>query len=378
MSSTKNTIEIEKLFLDNNNPRFGGDVNANQKQEDVLDVIVKTFGIDDVLSSIAVNGYFEAEPLVCKKENDDKYIVLEGNRRLAACLIIMGDNRARNHSNLTNHYKKIWESHGSKPINPIPAVVFEGENLDPTILSYLGVRHIAASQPWDSYAKAAWVAKVVEKNDLPLADISLMIGDNNKTISRLLEGYYFIRQLIESGKFQPQDSIRKGRGSVTDYPFSWVYTMLSYSTVRDYLNLRNDPTNNTPIAENKLTEAALVTTSMFGDKSIGKSSAISDSRQLGDLAAVFADTDKVLLLESGKTVEEIERATRPFEERLKIGLKTIREIQTDMITGMSENDIPFEFANNYKEIASRNRRSAQDIEKRFIDALTTDADRIND
>ncbi len=53
-----------------------------------------------------------------------------------------------------------------------------------------------------------------------------MIGDQHRTIRRLLEGCYFIRQTIEAGEFRPQDSQRRGRGSVTDYPFSWVYTVL--------------------------------------------------------------------------------------------------------------------------------------------------------
>jgi hypothetical protein len=64
-----------------------------------------------------------------------------------------------------------------------------------------------------------------------------MIGDQHRTIRRLLEGYYFSRQTIEAGEFRPQDSQRRGRGSVTEYPFSWVYTMLGYSAARDYLGL---------------------------------------------------------------------------------------------------------------------------------------------
>ncbi|PID95816.1 MAG: hypothetical protein CSA85_00445 [Alphaproteobacteria bacterium] len=88
------------------------------------------------------------------------------------------------------------------------------------MLSYLGVRHIAAAQPWDSYAKASWVATITDETGMPVSKITEMIGDQHSTVVRLLEGYRFIRQLIENGEFRPEDSQRKGRGSVSEYPFS--------------------------------------------------------------------------------------------------------------------------------------------------------------
>ncbi len=55
---------------------------------------------------------------------------------------------------------------------------------------------------------------------MPVSKITEMIGDQHSTVVRLLEGYRFIRQLIENGEFRPEDSQRKGRGSVSEYPFS--------------------------------------------------------------------------------------------------------------------------------------------------------------
>jgi len=225
-------LPLDNLLLDPKNPRFGlQDRSASQEQ--ILDHIVEKFGVDYVLSSLAVNGYFEAEPLVCRKQPESKKnVVVEGNQRLAACLIITEDKRAANQATRSAKYGALWKKHGQPVIDPVPAILFESKEQEKAILSYLGVRHIASAQPWDSYAKAAWVAQVIETSGLNISDVSQMIGDQYQTIKRLLEGYYFVLQLVEGGEFQPVNSIRRGRGSVTEYPFSWIYTVLGYTTVR--------------------------------------------------------------------------------------------------------------------------------------------------
>lgn len=369
----RDRLNLNKLLLDKDNPRFG-DLEKSSSQADILDHIVEKFGVDDVLSSLAVNGYFDAEPLVCRKNADDTYTVVEGNRRLAACLIITGDERASHQAKRRSQYQEIWENHGKNQIDPVPVIIFDKPEQNQAILSYLGVRHIASSQPWDSFAKACWVAKVVDESDLTLSDVALMIGDQHKTISRLLEGFYFINQLIETGNFHPDDSVRKGRGSVTAYPFSWVYTMLGYSSTRKFLELPDLTPKKNPVEKKNLSKASLVTKSMFGDKSKGRNAAITDSRELGELASAFSDPEKVSMLEQGKTVEEISRLTRPIEERLRIGLAQVREIQSDLVAGIAEQTISTEIALPLIDLATRNKKTAQEIEKKLKTVVNPDDD----
>lgn len=368
-------IPLERLLLDSENPRFGHAVSGDPNQADILDHIVNTFGVDDVLSSLAINGYISAEPLVCRREEGSNVaIVVEGNRRLAACLILAGDSRAARQKPRSEKYQLIWREHGAKQIDPLPAIVFAGADRRQALLSYLGVRHIASAQPWDSYAKAAWVAQVVEQNQLPLADVALMIGDHHRTIRRLLEGYYFIHQTISAGEFRPQDSQRRGRGSVTEYPFSWVYTMLGYSTARDFLGLGEREPREQLLTKENLTRAGTVTRAMFGDKSKGRSAAIEDSRELGDLAMVLADPDKVAMLEAGKSVTEITRLTKPIEQRLREGLTLVRTVQAEIVAGISEEDVVAELAESLLSLSAVNRRAADDIWRRIAAAARGGSD----
>ena len=365
-------IPLDQLLLDSENPRFGS-LNTETGQRQILDHIVATFGVDDVLNSLAVNGYFEAEPVVCRKDpHSDEFVVVEGNRRLAACLILKADQRAANQKKRTNKFVKLWEEHGRPAIDPIPAIAFEANQQKKEILPYLGVKHIASAQPWDSYAKAAWVAQVVESGNLSIKDISQMIGDQHQTVNRLLEGYYLVRQLIRSGNFRSENSVRSGRGSMTDYPFSWIYTVLGYVTVREYLGIEDSEARENMIAEDKLERGELLLNLMFGNKARGQNAAIDDSRQLKELASAFANPEKIQLLEDGKSLSEVEILTQPIEQRLAEGLRVIRSIFHDLITRLSEQEVDKSVAADLIPMAQKNQRMGTDLVTRIKKAASID------
>lgn len=309
-------IDLSDLQLDQENPRFAEFVPKHTTQRDIVNTIVKQFGVDDVLSSIAVSGYFSAEPLVCKSLGNGKYVVVEGNRRLAAMLILSNDERAKDHAQRIERYQLVHEEHNFPAFNPVPSIVFDENDTKESLLSYLGVRHIVSTKQWDSFAKAAWVSTALNTSTLNLDDIAEMIGDNRGTIQRLLSGFHFIKQLQKEGRFDPESSIRKGRGSNTKYPFSWIYTILGSTSVQNFVDLSKDPTEENPIPNEKLDKASLLVRSMFGDSNKGVNPAINDSRQLSDLARIVASNEKVVYLTQGKTVEEIDRLTQPLEDLL--------------------------------------------------------------
>src|SRR5660397_54407 len=91
-------IPLKHLELDPDNPRFGAQAGKFADEAAVLDYLVDNLGVDNLLPSLAINGYFVAEPLVVKpsSKTKGKYRIVEGNRRLASCLILAGDPRARN------------------------------------------------------------------------------------------------------------------------------------------------------------------------------------------------------------------------------------------------------------------------------------------
>ncbi|QTS88855.1 hypothetical protein JLK41_12195 [Ectopseudomonas khazarica] len=320
-------VSLKDLNLDVNNPRFGMEKGARRNQTDVVDFIVENFGVEDVISSLAYNGYFSAEPLIALKNSDNEYVVVEGNRRLAACLILAGADRSKNQTVLGEKFagkcKDIWTED-----TKVPVQVFE-HNEDRTLLhSYLGVRHIMSAKAWDSYAKAAWIDEIIRSGEMNLDQISQVTGDKNRTIERLLEGFYFINQLRDEGLFDPASSLRKGRGSNPLFPFSWVYTLLNYPQVREWLGLvGNEPTNPKPVKADKRADSAAAVTYMFGNKITSKLPAIDDSRQLSTLAGALADPVKRNLLAQGYSIGRIEELTRAPVDQLT---KAFGEIEANL------------------------------------------------
>lgn len=316
-SGRRTTLPLLQLELDGANPRFGKQAGTFADQSAVLDYIVENFGVDTLLSSLAYNGYFDAEPIIVQPTGSGTYRVVEGNRRLAACLVLAGDERARNQTIRTQTWK--GKTHGTvwSKDTKIPVRVFSDKAEVAKLLPYLGVRHIVSSQPWDSYAKARWIAEVVAKGEMTLDQISEVTGDKNKTIERLLEGYYFINQLVESGKFAPKQSVRRGRGSNPDFPFSWVYTLLDNNSVRKWLGLgERSKTLACPIETDRLDEAGETIRFLFGDSNTGKNPAISDSREIGLLATALGDPGKRSLLREGKSAKDIEKLSQPAQDQL--------------------------------------------------------------
>lgn len=360
----KAELPLSQLLLDVNNPRFGGLSKGGAQQSDVLEHIVDTFGVDDLLSSLSVNGYFEAEPLVAR-ETGAGYIVAEGNRRLAACLMLAGDDRARRVEEKAAKYRSAWEQHGSPSIDPVPVIVFTGAGAQKELLSYLGVRHISASKSWDSYAKAAWVADVVEKHGLSVKDIATMIGDQHQTIDRLLQGFYLVRQLTDAGEFRPSDSLRGGRGSVTEYPFSWVYTILGYQAARKYLEIEPGTSGPNPLQAAGTKKGGALMRAMFGDRKQGRSASVKDSRQLGQLASMLVNPETLTMIEQGKNVEEIEAAITPINDKLRLGIEQVRETLRDLVARMDEVEVERDVATSVLKPAERAASLSQSLVRKL-------------
>lgn len=366
-------IALQDLQLDIENPRFGESAAAFSSQSDVVDWIVEQFGVDDVISSLAINGYFDAEPLIAEKiKGSKKYVVKEGNRRLAACLILAKDPRAKKHWKKAETHHKRGHASDWGSTKRLPVIVFD-EKESQALLSYLGVRHIVSSQPWDSYAKATWISHVVESGTLTLDEIAEVTGDKNKTIARLLEGYHFVRQLISAGHFDPKSSMRRGRGSNIDYPFSWVYTLLGYGPVRDWLSLSTDGNLTEPIPEGKIDEASLTLTAMFGDKARSISAAIEDSREIGQLAVALGNSTKRNLLRSGYTIDQIEEESKPVEDRISAQLIIARDSLRMANALLAEHNVGTKEAEELLEVVKPIRKQANEI-YRSLDAVVNEDD----
>ena len=79
---TTKRLHVASLHLDAKNPRLGRETTARAPRE-IIQYLFEHYKAMEVAESIAARGYFENEPLLGIKEND-QLVIVEGNRRLAA------------------------------------------------------------------------------------------------------------------------------------------------------------------------------------------------------------------------------------------------------------------------------------------------------
>ena len=198
---------VSQLLLDPENPRLASlALTDNPSQFDLLKVLWTEMAVDELVMSIAANGFFPEEPLFVVpvpaketgSESPDKklYYVLEGNRRLAAVRILLHDD-LRQRLRISN--MPVLDQQAKERLRKLPVSIYKDRE---ELWAYLSFRHINAPQEWDAYSKARFVALVHEKYEVPLDQIASRIGDQHETVRRLYRGFKILRQAEEEGSFR--------------------------------------------------------------------------------------------------------------------------------------------------------------------------------
>ena len=76
-----------ELYFDPGNPRLRRD-EQSASQERLLNVMISRFKVEELADSIVTSGFIEFDPMIACLE-DQRTIVLEGNRRLAALKLLL-------------------------------------------------------------------------------------------------------------------------------------------------------------------------------------------------------------------------------------------------------------------------------------------------
>jgi hypothetical protein len=266
---------LDELLLDNQNPRLpDGYKNATQPQ--LLSLLTEDYALPDVGNSIAENGYFSEEPLVTIKHPAlDKWIVVEGNRRLAALQLLAAPEKAP--KELRDTWTDIARG-AKKTVSEVPTLVY---NQRREITPYLGFRHITGVLEWRPYQKGRYVAQLVEDGKLDFAEIARLIGSKAKTVREHYVSYALVRQAKNSFNLDTDRA---------EESFGVLRRALSDPNIRDYIGLKLDRKEHELSKPLKKLYASKLDETfrwMFGTKS--KAAAIRESRDLSKLGAVLAN-----------------------------------------------------------------------------------------
>ncbi|WMC07757.1 hypothetical protein [Elizabethkingia anophelis] len=355
------SIKIEKLNLDQLNPRLYGD-SEKESQEEIMQRIYDKENIDELATSLAMNGYFEEEPIIVipKSEEDfDKitntnasdfdYIVVEGNRRITSVKLLLNKNTI-----VDEDFPEIKSSDIKSKLINIPSIIYrKREDVD----IYLSIRHIAGNRKWDAYAKAKYIYEKVNKLSEDrgvdkieaIALLSQQIGDKKDIIKKNYT-YYKVFLSIENDVINYSSKEIKDRFSLLE-----VALASGNTTVSQYIGLppfRNVNLDSESIIQPKYIDNLKdVTEWIFGKDERGTNSLISDSRNINKyLKPILGNEEATTHL---KEYDDIEGAfaLSGGEEKLVIGnVKKSNAQLSRILSKISKYKDNSDFINSYDEL----------------------------
>lgn len=255
-------VSISDLQFDKKNPRLVEFENTSTiTEENLVEILCRAMNVEEIILSLYHSGYFKNDPLIAIKEGN-KYIVIEGNRRLAAIKVIT------EYPKYLKYYPKSLPEPSKELIDKLQFIPVVIEPSKQAAWEFIGFKHVNGASKWGSYAKAEYIAQVHNDFGISLDDIGLQIGDTNKTVQRLYQSLMVIDQ-AESQKVFDKNDINAPR-----LYFSHLYTGLQYEGIKTYIGLKDaEAESREPVT--KINELGELLGYMFGSKRNDTKSVIS-------------------------------------------------------------------------------------------------------
>jgi hypothetical protein len=347
-------VPLKMLLLDAENPRLPASMQGAD-QETLAVNLEMGFEAFTVAESIALNGYFNSEPLIVIRapDRDEYWVVVEGNRRLAA---LFGLAHAEFRREFPDPDK--WETLAQRADitgdTLVPVVVVKSRAV---VVPIIGFRHISGILQWTPYAQARYVAKLVDQDHMSLPDVAKMIGIDRTRAGNLYRDQAIARQAqslgIETGPLESS--------------FSLLTVAMGNVQLREHiqapLGSRLEPGHD-PVPEERISELRELVTWVFGDGDTQP--LVSDSREISLLARVVGSPVGLKAIRGTETLQaaaqRIEDAGADPRTRLMKRLHTARKSLV-----AAADDMPAFVKDNEVRGAVEDARNAIDALQELID-----------
>lgn len=192
-------VSLRSLYLDPNNYRIIHEEDqVDVPEEDAKDRIVaqrtlrllageKNQHIQDLIESFKANGYLPVDQIQVKEISSGGYVVVEGNRRIAALKLLQQD--------------FIQKGVGLGKLDPeifsrIPVILYADAD-EMHHLTLMALKHISGNKKWGEWNQAKLLEKMHE-NGLDEADICRRIGITKVELRRSLRALSLVEQFRRS------------------------------------------------------------------------------------------------------------------------------------------------------------------------------------
>lgn len=277
LAETVTFLPLSELHADPSNPRLRHDQRGQLSDDELLVFIDKNYEALIVAESIARHGFFGSEPLVICEE-DGRWIVLEGNRRLTALLgLARPDLRAQFDEAAT--WDELAERRGITLDLEVPVLVAD-ERADADAL--IGFRHISGVMDWKPLQRAQYIAYLVDDRGQSFLEVADTVGLEEDVVRMLYRNQSIIERARALGQPEVADASERRFGTFT--------AALNRNGIREYIGARtaNRVRERVPQLEpEKLPAFVDLASWLYGVD--GEQKVIEETRNLSELAEVLRE-----------------------------------------------------------------------------------------
>ena len=205
---TEARIGLSDLFLDPNNPRYADISNITRPvseervheetvQKKAMDsILTDRFDVSQLKESIQTIGFLPVDRLVVVElPQQGKYMVIEGNRRLAALKSLMLDYEG----GVVDLPPQVKDS-----IEEIPVLIIEGDDKtrrDHFARVLQGVRHVSSVKSWGPYQQAQIIVMMLDDGK-QLSEVKEALGLSSMRINSLRRSSYGLLQMQQDPEYK--------------------------------------------------------------------------------------------------------------------------------------------------------------------------------
>jgi DNA-binding transcriptional MerR regulator len=336
------SLKPDKLNFDLKNPRMAEyGISPTATDKDIIVILWDAMDVRELVMSISASGFFVHETLIVAIEKK-RYVVIEGNRRLAAVKVLLHPELRQDGWNISAISEEVKAT-----LQELPVTISDRQ----AAWRFLGFKHVNGPAKWTSYAKARYIADVHSTYDISLSTIAQQIGDVHRTVQRLYSGLMVIEQAEREGVYDREDRFRK------HLAFSHLYTGLSYDGIRNFLSLCSETEEtDTPVPAEKKEQLGQLCVWLYGSKKENKPPVVqTQNPHLRQLNAILKSPEAIVALRDGANIDTAFEISRPptaiFEEALLRSKRELTRAKANLATGYDRSEGLLRIAGSIATIA---------------------------
>lgn len=191
-------VDLNDLCLDKKNPRFSSSTIIGKereiKEEDIISYLVRFGKVSELAESINANhGLYDEEWISCYKNEAGEMVVLEGNRRVAACKILKNQFVVPASLRAEKSFPMASEITLSN-IAKIKAIVYENKE---DAQNYIAAKHTKPEvKKWETIEQCNYYYEQFKAGKSPF-EIGQLVGEDVKKVQEKIKQFGLFKKVFD-------------------------------------------------------------------------------------------------------------------------------------------------------------------------------------